>query len=200
VSLETPQPTRETPLIATRTSTSRRSVWKAWLWVLLWLGVIAIESTTYLSSANTGRFLYPVLHFLFGVDPVSFPTWHFFLRKGGHVFGYGMLSWLLFRAVRVTALSSRDPNWSMVWSLVAIAGTAFVASMDEWHQSFLPSRTGTIHDVLLDTTAALVIQILVFLLIRVRRKGGKFTDPAQDVDGQHPSENNSNENLTTHFR
>lgn len=175
-------------------------MWLAWLWVLLWLGVIAIESTNYASAANTSRILYPVLHFLFGVDPIRFLTWHFFLRKAGHVFGYGMLSWLLFRAVRVTALSSRDPNWSMVWALVAIAGTAFVASMDEWHQSFLPSRTGTVHDVLLDTTAALVIQILVFLLIRVRRKGGKLSDPAQDEEGQRPSENNSNENLTTHLR
>ena len=163
-------------------------MWLAWLWVLLWLGVIAIESTSYASAANTSRFLYPVLNFLFGVDPVRFVTWHFFLRKGGHIFGYGMLSWLLFRALRVTALSSRDPNWSMAWSLLAIAGTAFVASMDEWHQSFLPSRTGTIHDVLLDTTAALVIQILVFLLIRVRKKSGKLSAPANNDDGQRPSE------------
>ena len=173
---------------ATRTSTSRRSAWIAWLWVLLWLGVITIESTNYASAANTSRFLYPVLHFLFGVDPVRFLTWHFLLRKGGHIFGYGMLSWLLFRAVRVTALSRRDPNWSLAWSLLAIAGTAFVASMDEWHQSFLPSRTGTIHDVLLDTTAALVIQMLVFLLLRVRKKAGKLPASANNVDGQRRSE------------
>jgi VanZ family protein len=160
----------------------------AWLWVVLWLGVIAIESTNLASAANTSRFLYPILHFLFGVDPVRFPTWHFFLRKGGHVFGYGMLSWLLFRALRVTALSSRDPDWSMAWSLLAIAGTAFVASMDEWHQSFLPSRTGTVHDVLLDTTAALVIQILVFLLLRVRKKSSKSPAPTNSGDGQRPSE------------
>jgi VanZ family protein len=172
----------------------------AWLWVLLWLGVIAIESTNYLSAANTGRFLYPVLHFLFGVDPFRFPTWHFFLRKGGHVFGYGMLSWLLFRALRVTALSSRDPNWSMAWSLLAVAGTAFVASMDEWHQSFLPSRTGTIHDVLLDTTAALIIQILVFLLLRVRKKSGNSAVPTDGPDPVSSSDQSSNDKLTTHFR
>lgn len=184
---------------ANPTSNFRRSVWIAWLWVLLWLGVIAIESTNYLSSANTGRFLYPPLHFLFGVDPVRFLTWHFLLRKGGHVFGYGMLSWLLFRALRVTALSSRDPNWSMVWSLLAVAGTAFVASMDEWHQSFLPSRTGTIHDVLLDTTAALVIQILVFLLVQVRKKRASAV-PADGPDPVSPSDQSSNDKLTTHFR
>jgi hypothetical protein len=41
-----------------------------------------------------------------------------------------------------------------------------VASLDEWHQSFLPSRTGTIHDVVLDTTAGLAAQILLFLWLR----------------------------------
>jgi VanZ family protein len=170
------------------TSTLRNSVWLAWLWVVLWLGVIAIESTNYLSSANTSRFLYPVLHFLFGVDPVRFPTWHFILRKGGHVFGYGMLSWLLFRALRVTALSSRDPNWSMAWSLLALAGTAFVASLDEWHQSFLPSRTGTVRDVLLDATAALVMQVLVFLLIQVRKKRLESTIPPEGADSSNSLE------------
>jgi VanZ family protein len=181
-------------------SSSRKNVWLAWLWVLLWLGVIALESTSYASSANTGRFLYPVLHFLFGIDPVRFATWHFFLRKGGHVFGYGMLSWLLFRALRITALSSRDPNWSMAWALLAITGTAFVASLDEWHQSFLPSRTGTVRDVLLDTAAALVIQILVFLLVRVRKQGGKAALPADGADPVSPSDHSSNEKLTTHFK
>lgn len=175
-------------------------MWLAWLWVLLWLGVIRIESTNYLSSANTSRFLYPVLHFLFGVDPFSFVTWHFFLRKSGHVFGYGMLSWLLFRALRVTALSSRDPNWSMVWSLLAVAGTAFVASLDEWHQSFLPSRTGTVRDVLLDTTAALVIQILIFLLTQARKKRLKTAIAAEGTDLSNSSEKSSDQNLTSHFK
>jgi VanZ family protein len=176
-------------------------VWLAWLWVVLWLGVIAFESTSAMSSANTGRFLYPVLHFLFGIDPIRFITWHFFLRKGGHVFGYGMLSWLLFRALRVTALSSRDPNWSMVWALLAITGTAFVASMDEWHQSFLPSRTGTVHDVLLDTAAALVIQILVFLLGRVRKRRGRHSEiPAGGPEAGNNSSESSNESVTTHFK
>jgi len=38
-----------------------------------------------------------------------------------------------------------------------------VASLDEWHQSFIPSRTGTPKDVLLDSCAAIAAQILVFL-------------------------------------
>ena len=40
-----------------------------------------------------------------------------------------------------------------------------VASLDEWHQSYLPSRTGTWHDVVLDSTAALIAQILLYILL-----------------------------------
>jgi len=41
-----------------------------------------------------------------------------------------------------------------------------VAMLDEWHQSFLMSRTGTLRDVILDSTAALVAQIAVFTILR----------------------------------
>jgi len=41
-----------------------------------------------------------------------------------------------------------------------------VASLDEWHQTYLPSRTGTYKDVILDSTAAIAAQILLYLLLR----------------------------------
>jgi VanZ family protein len=143
-----------------------RNVWKAWIPALVWLGFIAIESTNALSSENTSRALYPLLHFLLGLDPVRFLTWHFVLRKTGHVLGYGILSILLFRAWRATMPQRRDPRWSIVWARAALIGTALVASLDEWHQSFLLSRTGNIRDVLLDSTAALVAQVLLFVWLR----------------------------------
>jgi VanZ family protein len=130
------------------------------------LGLIAIESTASLSSENTGRFLYPIFHFLFGLDPVRFVPWHFLIRKTGHVIGYAVLSILLFRAWRVTVAVKNNPRWSIVWARIAMAMTALVGSLDEWHQTFLPSRTGTIHDVVLDTTAGLAAQILLFLWLR----------------------------------
>ena len=46
--------------------------------------------------------------------------------------------------------------------------TAVVASLDEWHQTFIPSRTGTIHDVILDTSAAIAAQLLVYSFVRLR--------------------------------
>jgi VanZ family protein len=144
-------------------NSDRHHVLKAWIALILWLIVIAIESTDWLSAHHTGRILYPLLHFLFGMGWERFEVVHFFLRKGGHVFGYGLLSILLFRAWRETLPVASGVNWTFRWANIAVLGTALVASLDEWHQSFIPSRTGTVHDVILDTCAGIAAQILVFL-------------------------------------
>ena len=148
-------------------STDRHHVLKAWLAAILWLIVIAIESSTYLSAHNTSRILYPLLHFFFGMDQAHFEHWHFYMRKGGHVFGYGLLSILLFRAWRETLPVVENSRWTLRWVTLAVLGTALVASLDEWHQSVIPSRTGTPRDVLLDTCAGIGAQILVFLLVKL---------------------------------
>lgn len=144
----------------------KHEVLKAWIAAILWLIVIAIESTSYLSSANTSRFLYPALHFLFGLDHPSFEVWHHYIRKAGHVFGYGLLCILLFRAWRSTVRTPGGPSWTVHWASIATLGTLVVASLDEWHQTFLPSRTGRWQDVVLDTSAGIAAQVLLFLFAR----------------------------------
>ena len=144
----------------------RPPIWKSWLAALLWLGLIAFESTNALSAAKTSRILYPLLHFLLGLDPARFLTWHFILRKTGHVIGYAVLSLLFYRAWKVTIPIPGNPGWSITWARIAFTMTALVASLDEWHQTFLPSRTGTIWDVVLDSCAALVAQILLYLWLQ----------------------------------
>jgi VanZ family protein len=133
---------------------------KAWVAAILWLIVIAIESTAYLSAHNTSRILYPIFHFLFGMDRAHFQIWHFYIRKTGHVIGYAILSVLLFRAWKATLPAAK--NWTLRWSAIALFLTALVASLDEWHQSFIPSRTGRWQDVVLDTSAGILAQILIF--------------------------------------
>jgi VanZ family protein len=149
---------------------SDNNLLKAWIAAILWLVVIAIESTAMLSANNTGRILFPILHYLFGLDFEHFEDWHFFIRKGGHVVGYGILSILLFRAWRATWPAMSDVKWTLRWSTVAILGTAIVASLDEWHQSFIPTRTGRWQDVVLDTCAGVAAQFLLFLWWRNYRK------------------------------
>ena len=150
-------------------SSDRHQLLKAWIAVILWLIVICIESTSYLSSHQTSRFLYPVLHYLFRITYAQFVPFHHLLRKAGHVVGYGLLSFFLFRAWRATLPAPGYPRWTFRWSALAVLGTTLVASLDEWHQSFLPSRTGRWQDVVLDTSSGIATQILIFLLWRTRR-------------------------------
>jgi hypothetical protein len=147
----------------------RHDLLKAWIAASLWLILIAIESTAMLSAHNTSRILYPILHFLFGMDWMRFEFWHFYIRKGGHVVGYAILSILLFRAWRATLPALNHASWALRWANIAMLGTALVASLDEWHQSFIPSRTGAVRDVVLDTCAGIGAQILVFLWLRARK-------------------------------
>jgi len=59
--------------------------------------------------------------------------------------------------------------------------TALVASLDEWHQTHLSQRTGSLHDILLDSTAALVAQMLLFAILRSRRPEPVYSQtPAQN--------------------
>ncbi len=147
---------------------------KTWIAAILWLGLIFAESTNYASAENTSRFLYPILHFLLGVNHEHFPLWQFFIRKTGHFIGYSTLSLLLFRSWRAT-FPSPGTAWTIQWARISFFMTALVASLDEWHQTYLPKRTGTLHDVLLDSTAALLTQVLLFVILRSREPGQVYS-------------------------
>jgi VanZ family protein len=137
----------------------RPTLLRAWWPVAVWVGVIAFESTDYLSSANTGSVLYSLVTRIFGqVNLYDFLIWHYYLRKAGHVVGYGILCLLLLRGWRATLHISR--SFGLIAALLSWSGTALIASLDEWHQTFIPSRTGTIRDVILDSVAGLLFLVL----------------------------------------
>ena len=123
------------------------------------------ESTDLFSAQNTGSLLYSLLTRLFGeINFHDFLIFHHYLRKTGHVLGYGMLSLLLLRGWRVTLGDAHAWVWRT--ALMAWVGTVFVAFMDEWHQSFIPSRHGTAWDVLLDSTAGLIFVFIAYAWLR----------------------------------
>ncbi len=109
--------------------------------------------------------LYTLLTRLFGqVDLYTFLVFHHYLRKTGHVVGYGMLSLLLLRGWRATL--GRLQALLLRAALLSWLGTVFVAAMDEWHQSYIPSRTGTVQDVALDTVAGVIFLLAAYFWLR----------------------------------
>ena len=146
-------------------SSDQKQILKTWIAALLWIGLIATESTDSFSAEHTSKYLYPILHFLFGLNRVRFEVVHHYIRKCGHFVGYFSLSFLLFRAWRATLHLPWAPRWALRWATIAFFMSALVASLDEWHQTFIPSRTGAFSDVVLDSCAALTAQVLIFLFL-----------------------------------
>jgi len=133
-----------------------RKLW-AWLPTLLWLCVLAMFSTDTFSAEHTGGVLMKILHALFGnISAHRFHQIHFFIRKAAHFGSYGLLGALAFFSWRATLPAF--PRWTFRWSALALLLVLIAASMDEFHQSFVSSRTGNWHDVALDFTGAFFFQ------------------------------------------
>jgi len=117
--------------------------------------------------------LYTFLTRLFGdINFYKFLVFHHYLRKTGHVVGYGMLSLLLLRGWRATFAHTRA--LLLRAALLSWLGTISVAAIDEWHQSYIPSRTGTWRDVALDTVAGVAFLVVGYFWLR--RSDGRTTD------------------------
>lgn len=147
-----------------------------WIPALVGIAVIVVESTAMMSSDNTSRWLLPLWIKLFGlISPERWAVVHHYIRKSGHFAGYGLVSLGFFNAWRVT-LESRWPAWPPVsWlrfrnaAALALLSTLLLASWDEWHQSFVPGRTSSARDVLLDFCGALAAHLLVVAIVCLRR-------------------------------
>jgi VanZ family protein len=128
-----------------------RGFLKFWLPVLAWMIFIFIGSTDLLSAEHTSRFIGPFLRwFVPGVSDATVASVQLVVRKCGHLTEYAILAGFLYRALR----QRRE-------TLMPVAITAFViaavyAALDEFHQSFVASRTASGWDVMIDCIGAFV--------------------------------------------
>ena len=84
--------------------------------------------------------------------PETIRSVHIAMRKCAHVAEYAILALLLWRALR--SGSAVRAKMSMLIAAVLLGCAVFAAS-DEFHQSFVKSRTPSLRDVLLDIAGAL---------------------------------------------
>ena len=82
----------------------------------------------------------------------------FIVRKSAHIFAYFVLGVLVFRALRQTGLAR-----PILWAIIICAT---YAATDEFHQLFVPGRSGEVRDILIDTVAATVGVILTRLIYK----------------------------------
>lgn len=147
-----------------------------WWPVAVWLGVIRMESTDIASSSNTGDWLFDLLRLLFPhIRPWYVWQLNEILRKMGHFMGYAILSLLVFLALRNTYRDRLRPimqrpwgiylrdYWRSEWVVLGMMATVITASFDEMHQAFIPSRTGRWQDVVIDSSGAVAIQLMLYV-------------------------------------
>jgi VanZ family protein len=108
-----------------------------WLAVMLWMGVIfTLSAIPSLSS------------------PFE-PFYDVILRKFAHIAEYAILTALLFWALQVH-LASRTYGLFM-----AVVIALLYAFSDEWHQSFVPGREGSLRDVGTDSLGVIGVSPVV---------------------------------------
>jgi VanZ family protein len=136
-----------------------------WLPPLLWGTVVLLFSGDLGASRHTLALLRWLLSWIPSLSPAQILALHYYFRKSGHVLAYGILFFLWFRALQ-GHLSYRVRN-AALWSLGL---SLLVALVDEGHQAMLSSRSGSLQDVALDVSAALLAAGLTAIYWRPQPK------------------------------
>lgn len=134
------------------------------------MAIIFSASADSKSGQHSSRLIAPLLRWLKPdisdgtVDRVVFVA-----RKTAHVTEYGILSILLWRALRKPERGQRQP-WRWSNAVLALVITAVYCASDELHQAFVPNREASFGDVALDTLGGTLGLGVIWVLGRWRKR------------------------------
>ncbi len=152
---------------------SRQS--RLWRYVplILWMAVIFFASTSEFSASNTALLVQPLLRWLFPhITNERMALFHFLLRKAGHFTEYAILALLAARAFS----TSSHTALRLSWFLAALILVSVYALSDEYHQSFVVSRTPSMYDSFIDMAGGLAALVLWRVARRPARKRAGIDD------------------------
>ena len=139
-----------------------RRFFKYWLPVLVWMIFIFIGSTDLLSAEHTSRYIGPFLRwFAPNVSDATIASVQMVVRKSAHLTEYAILAALLYRAFR----QHRDRVLGIAFIIAALW-----AALDEFHQSFIATRTASPWDVAIDCVGALIALLLCWVFCNRKSK------------------------------
>lgn len=126
--------------------------------LLIWLAFISLASTGEFSAANTSALVRPLLRWLFpSLSEAHLATVHFLTRKAAHFTEYAVLAILARRAF----ITSSHVFVKRLWFQLGLLLIVIYALLDEFHQSFVPSRTASVYDSAIDVGGGLMV-LLIF--------------------------------------
>jgi len=120
--------------------------------LVVWLAFISFASSDSFNASNTSRIIGPLVLWLFpNTSAETLATIHFIVRKIAHFTEYAILGFLAARAFRTS------PRWFLISAVLIIV----YALLDEYHQSFVPSRTASIFDSFIDMAGGITALLIV---------------------------------------
>lgn len=126
--------------------------------LFLWMVFISFASTNDFSALNTSRVVGPILLWLKpDLTDAQLTAIHFAVRKLAHFTEYGLLAFLASRTFLTSSLSFLRRHW-FLWATVLVLVYSLI---DEFHQTFVPSRSGSIYDSAIDTIGGLTVLLIV---------------------------------------
>lgn len=126
--------------------------------LLIWIVFISFASTGEFSALKTSSILQPlVLWFFPNTSEARLATIHFMTRKAAHFSEYALLAFLARRAF----ITSAREFMRRYWFQLALLLIVIYALLDEFHQSFVPSRTASIYDSAIDIAGGLTVLLLL---------------------------------------
>ena len=94
---------------------------------------------------------------------------HHCFRKLSHMGEYSVLALLLWHAIRNSRIMV-EHGWKWSQAALALALVFLYAGTDEFHQAFVPGRTGQFSDVMIDTAGGALGLALLWLAGKVFRR------------------------------
>jgi VanZ family protein len=137
--------------------------------------LISYASSNEFSAANTSRVIRPLLVWLFpNISEETIGMAHFLTRKAAHLTEYAIMGWL---AARAFTGSSRD-FLRRRWLLSGLILIVVYALVDEYHQSLVPARTGSVHDSVIDIVGGF-IGLIGFAFLSRRATAGRSSEESR---------------------
>jgi lipopolysaccharide/colanic/teichoic acid biosynthesis glycosyltransferase/VanZ family protein len=139
-----------------------------WAPPILWMAFLFPVTNKTLGSSITYEVFVAVLRWIAPhASPAAVETGYIIFRKSIHFVSYGLLAFLLTRALR----AGRRPLAEARWFIGGAALAAAYGFLDEFLQSFVPTRTGSPIDWLVDNAGILTVTLVAFSRARDRDEG-----------------------------
>ncbi len=143
----------------------------SWAAVALWM-LLIFRLSSQVADTSNGLSLgvtEQINRILANLTQIKVDTLNHIVRKSAHFTAYLILALLCLNAVRVSGVLGRKRYLTVIWICI------LYSISDEIHQLFVPGRSGSPKDVIIDTSGA-VVGIIISIILRklLFRKGRSY--------------------------